>query len=424
MSRTRSRSDSIREDEELRLPRAPGLFRRFWARHPLFADILLALICLFLSLAPAAPYPDPSLPEGTYITLNIATLAMVAIGCSTLLWRRRAPLGPFLAAVILGTVGLFTGMSGGIILLLVACYGVAVYRSARLAWICYGIGAAWFLGFTTVLMLTGATVLQVGLDTALSYVALGLIGTLVGVNVGDRKRYLLAIIDRSRQLLIERDQQAQLAAASERARIAREMHDIVSHSLTVIVALSEGAAATPDREQARKAAASAADTARGALTEMRSMLGVLRDDESPLPLAPMQPVPARDTVETAQRAGYPATLTVVGQAEVSPAVAHAIGRIVQEGVTNAMRHAPTAKTITVRLEYTTETVTIEIVNDGVTGEVGSDGFGVRGLSERAAHVHGTVRSAPADGGRWVLRAVLPTSGSTPAARREKMEDDG
>lgn len=422
MSRTRSRSDSVREDEELRLPRAPGLFRRFWARHPLFADILLALICLFLSLAPAAPYPRAALPEGTYIAINIATLVMVAVGCSTLLWRRRAPLGPFVAAVILGTVGLFTGMSGGIVLLLVACYGVAVYRSARLAWICYGIGAAWFLGLTTLLLLTGATVLQVGLDTALGYVALGLIGTLVGVNVGGRKRYLLAIIDRSRQLLIERDQQAQLAAASERARIAREMHDIVSHSLTVIVALSEGAAATPDREQARKAAASVADTARGALTEMRSMLGVLRDDESPLPLAPMQPVPARDTVETAQRAGYPATLTVVGQEEVSPAVAHAIGRIVQEGVTNAMRHAPTAKSIDVRLEYAADTVVITIVNDGVSGEIGSDGFGVRGLSERAAHVHGTVRSAPADGGRWVLRAVLPASGSVPVVRPQMMGD--
>lgn len=422
MSRTRSRSDSVREDEELRLPRAPGLFRRFWARHPLFADILLALICLFLSLAPAAPYPRTALPEGTYIAINIATLVMVAVGCSTLLWRRRAPLGPFVAAVILGTVGLFTGMSGGIVLLLVACYGVAVYRSARLAWICYGIGAAWFLGLTTLLLLTGATVLQVGLDTALGYVALGLIGTLVGVNVGGRKRYLLAIIDRSRQLLIERDQQAQLAAASERARIAREMHDIVSHSLTVIVALSEGAAATPDREQARKAAASVADTARGALTEMRSMLGVLRDDESPLPLAPMQPVPARDTVETAQRAGYPATLTVVGQEEVAPAVAHAIGRIVQEGVTNAMRHAPTAKAIDVRLEYATDTVAITIVNDGVSGEIGSDGFGVRGLSERAAHVHGTVRSAPADGGRWVLQAVLPASGSVPVVRPQTMGD--
>lgn len=424
MSRTRGRSDSIREDEELRLPRAPGLFRRFWARHPLFADVLLTLLCLFLSLTPAAPIAASSLPEATYIALNIATLTMVVIGCSTLLWRRRAPLGPFIAAVILGTVGLFTGMSGGIVLLLVACYGLAVYRSSRTAWICYGIGAAWFLGLTGLLMLSGATVLQVGLDTALGYVALGLIGTLVGVNVGGRKRYLAAVIDRSRQLLIERDQQAQLAAASERARIAREMHDIVSHSLTVIVALSEGAAATPDREQARKAAASVADTARSALTEMRAMLGVLRDDQSPLPLAPMQPAPPRDTVEGAQRAGYPATLTVIGQAEVSPAVAHAIGRIVQEGVTNAMRHAPTATAISVRLEYTAETVTIDIVNDGVSGTIGSDGFGVRGLSERALHVHGTVRSAPADGGRWVLHAVLPAAGNTPTANEDTTEEDG
>ncbi len=77
-------------------------------------------------------------------------------------------------------------------------------------------------------MLTGVIVMQNGLDTALSYIVLGLIGTLIGVNVGGRKRYLSAVIDRSRQLLVERDQQAQLAAASERARIAREMHDIVS----------------------------------------------------------------------------------------------------------------------------------------------------------------------------------------------------
>ncbi|PQZ52868.1 MULTISPECIES: sensor histidine kinase [unclassified Microbacterium] len=423
MSRTRSRSDSIREDEELRLPRAPGLFRRFWTRHPLFADILLTLICLLLSFTEAVPITASSLPEPTSVALNIAAGVVVAIGCSTLLWRRRAPLAPFVAAVVLGTAGLFSGTLAGLFLLLLACYGLAVYRSSRAAWTCFGIGSAWFLGLTTLLILTGSTMLQAGINTALGYVALGLIGTLVGVNVGGRKRYILAVIDRSRQLLIERDQQAQLAAASERARIAREMHDIVSHSLTVIVALSEGAAATPDREQARKASTSVADTARAALTEMRSMLGVLRDDETPLPLAPMQPVPPRDTVEAAQRAGYPATLTVIGRTDVSPAVAHAIGRIVQEGVTNAMRHA-SAKAITVHVEYTDTTVTIEIVNDGVTGEVGSDGFGVRGLSERALHVNGTVRSAPADGGRWVLRAVLPASGSAPATQAETMEDDG
>jgi signal transduction histidine kinase len=423
VSRTRSRSDSIREDEELRLPRAPGLFRRFWARHPLFADILLTLLCLFLSLAPAGRYVDESVPESTYIAINIATLSMVVIACSTLLWRRRAPLAPFIAAVILGTVGLFTGLSSGIILLLAACYGLAVYRSSRAAWTCFGIGAVWFLLLSGLLMLTGAIVMQNGLDTALSYIVLGLIGTLIGVNVGGRKRYLTAVIDRSRQLLVERDQQAQLAAASERARIAREMHDIVSHSLTVIVALSEGAAATPDREQARRAATHTADTARAALTEMRAMLGVLRDDTSPLPLAPMMPASPRDTVEAAQRAGYPAKLTVSGHAEVSPAVAHAIGRIVQEGVTNAMRHAPTASAISVRLDYTPDSVTVEIVNDGAAGPVGTEGFGLRGLAERAAHVRGRVRSTPSGGGRWVLHAVLPTA-TAASTQDESMEDEG
>ncbi|WP_262003869.1 sensor histidine kinase [Microbacterium sp. Mcb102] len=424
MSRTRSRSDSIREDEELRLPRAPGLFRRYWARHPVFADVLLTLFCLFLSLAPAGRFVDESVPESAYIALNIATVAMVVVACSTLLWRRRAPLVPFFAAMILGTASLFTGPSSGTILLLVACYGLAVYRSSRTAWTSYGIGAVWFLLLSGLLMLTGVIVMQNGLDTALSYIVLGLIGILIGVNVGGRKRYLSAVIDRSRQLLVERDQQAQLAAASERARIAREMHDIVSHSLTVIVALSEGAAATPDREQARRAAIHTADTARAALTEMRAMLGVLRDDDSPLPLAPMKPAPPRDTVEAAQRAGYPATLTVAGQAEVSPAVAHAIGRIVQEGVTNAMRHAPTASAITVRLEYTPDSVTIDIVNDGATGGIGTEGFGLRGLAERAAHVQGSVESAPTDGGRWVLRAVLPTKAAAPAPQDESTEDDG
>lgn len=90
-----------------------------------------------------------------------------------------------------------------------------------------------------------------------------------------------------------------------------------------------------------------------------------------------------------------------------------------------MRHAPTAESISVRLEYTSDAVTIEIVNDGVSGAIGSDGFGIRGLSERAAHVHGTVQSAPAGGGRWVLRAVLPASGARPShgPRRERKRDD-
>lgn len=412
MSRTRSRSDSIREDEELRLPRPPGLFRRFWARHPVVADVLLTGLCILLTLTPAARLDD-RLPPPWAMTLAVLWPAAVIAACATLLWRRRVPLVPAIAAYALDVFFLLSDSPGGSPLLLIAGFSLAVYGSSRAAWTAFGWGLAAVSTVAGMVLLSGMITLQSGLNTVLSTVVLGLIGTLIGVNVGNRKRYLDAVIDRSRQLLVERDQQAQLAAAAERARIAREMHDIVSHSLTVIVALSEGAAATADHAQARAAASTAAETARSALAEMRAMLGVLRDDDSPLPLAPVEPTPPRETVEAAQRAGYPVTLTVTGSAEVPPTVAHALGRIVQEGVTNAMRHAPGASTIDVSIAYSADAVTIDVLNDGVSGGlVGSGGFGLRGLSERATHVHGDLHSGPDGPGRWRLRARLPLAPPT------------
>lgn len=423
MSRTRSRSDSIREDEELRLPRAPGVLRRFWARHPLSADIIIAAVCLLLTLSTAGGVRDTSPSPLAPIHLVLLSVAAVT-ACVTLLWRRRAPLVGFVAAFVLESLFLFGLRPGGSPLILVSCYALAVYGSSRAAWTGLAIGVGGMAVLASSLTLSGAITLQAGIDSLLNCVVPGLLGTLIGVNVGERKRYLAALIDRSRQLLVERDQQAQLAAAAERARIAREMHDIVSHSLTVIVALSEGAAATPDREQARAAAASSAETARGALSEMRSMLGVLRDVDSPLPLSPMAPTPPHETVAAAQRAGFPVTLAVSGSADPAPAVMHAIGRIVQEGVTNAMRHAPTASVIAVRVAYAAERVTVEVVNDGVSGPVNTDGFGLRGLAERAAHVNGIIRSMPEVGGRWVLRAELPLSGTAAVTEPTSMRETG
>lgn len=412
MTRNRSRSPSVREDEGLRLPRPPGVLRRFWARHPVVADVLIALVCLLLSLVPAGIITrDMPVPLAIGVAIVVPTAVVAA--CATLLWRRRRPLVPFVTSFALEAAFLFALQPIGSPLLLVTCYSLAVYRSSRAAWTGFGIALASLTAFAGLLTLAGVITLQIAANAVIMSLVLGLIGTLIGVNVGGRKRYLAAVIDRSRQLLVERDQQAQLAAAGERARIAREMHDIVSHSLTVIVALSEGAAATPDREQARSAASSAAETARSALTEMRAMLGVLRADDSPLPLAPLEPTPPQETVVHAQRAGYPVTLSVTGGAELSPAVAHAVGRIVQEGVTNAMRHAPGATSIAVRLIYTADAVIVEVVNDGVTGAVGTSGFGLRGLAERAAHAGGRIVSEPFDGDRWMLRAELPLT--TPPA---------
>jgi signal transduction histidine kinase len=418
---TRSRSTAVREDDELRLPRPPGIIRRFWARHPIAADVIIAVICLFLGIAPATVFDAYETTTGRGLTavnqsavaVNIAITVLVIAACALLLRRRQWPVVAFVASYAVAVGYLFLLNPAGGALLLVTSYTLAVYRSTRAAWVGLGIGMGALTLVSLILQFTGAITLQVALNGIFGQLTLALIGTLVGVNIGGRKRYIEAVIDRSRQLLIERDQQAQIAAASERARIAREMHDIVSHSLTVIVALSEGAAATADQHRARDAATAAAATARGALTEMRSMLGVLRDADSDLPLAPSAPVPPHVTVAAAQNAGYPVTLSITGEANAAPSVAFAIGRIVQEGLTNAMRHAPRASKIAVRIDYSTDPIVVEIHNDGVSGPIGTTGFGLRGLGERATHVNGTVHSAPAGENRWMLRAELPAASDSP-----------
>lgn len=423
MSNSSSRSDSVREEEELRLPRPPGVIRRFWARHPVFADVLIAVICLFLAVAPAtlfttyrpAPGGGVTIIDPPPVVANIAVITAVVIASALLLRRRQWPLVAFIAAYVVAFTYLFLWEPAGGPLLIVTSYALAVYRSTRAAWVGLAIGIGSLTVVSFLLERSGTITLQMALNGILGQLALALIGTLIGVNVGGRKRYLEAVIDRSRQLLVERDQHAQLAAVAERARIAREMHDIVSHSLTVVVALSEGAAATHDQERARHASTTAADTARGALAEMRSMLGVLRDGESDTPFAPPEPVAPHATVAAAQQAGFPAILSTKGDRLVAPAVDYAIGRIVQEGITNVMRHAPGASRIAVRIDYSADPVVIEIDNDGAHGHVGTSGYGLRGLSERAAHVNGTVRSGPVDAGRWMLYAELPTGIATQIA---------
>ncbi len=369
--------------------------------------MLIALLCLLLSLTPAMRI-NPGLPAAFSMLMAVLLPAAVVGACVTLFWRRRAPLVPFVASFAVEAAFLFIDMPVGTPLVLATCYALAVYRSTAFAWKGFAIALAALTVFAGLLTLTGVISLQIAANSVVSSLALGLIGTLIGVNIGGRKRYLAAVIDRSRQLLVERDQQAQLAAAAERARIAREMHDIVSHSLTVIVALSEGAAATSDPAQARAASTAAAETARSALTEMRSMLGVLRADDDSLPLTPLEAPSPHETVATAQRAGYPVSLTVTGTADLPLAVTHAVSRIVQEGVTNAMRHAPALTTIVVRLVYDTGGVTVEVTNDGASATTETPGFGLRGLSERVAHVNGRITSGPSEGGHWVLHAEIPT----------------
>ncbi|MFT4228849.1 MAG: histidine kinase [Microbacterium sp.] len=410
MRTRRSRGSDVLDDAELRLPRPPGVIRRYWARHPLFADVLIALVCLLLSSASfsTATYdPRTGTPTPFSPVSSVSAVVLILASCGALLVRRRSPLVP-LALALLAQVMMVPTPSASIApTLAVAVYSVAVYRSNRMCWLGYAIASGAVALVAAITAAAGLITLQAAVNAVLETVVTALFGALVGVNVGNRKRYLAAIIDRSRQLLVERDQRAQLAAAEERARIAREMHDIVSHSLTVIVALAEGAAATSDIPRAREAMDAAATTARDALTEMRATLGVLRDGGASAPLRPAEPVTPQESVAAAQRAGYPATLTVSGDPVAPPSVRYAVSRIVQEGLTNAMRHAPDATTIHVRIDHAPDRVRIEVANDGVTAGAHAPGFGIRGLAERAAQVGGTLHSGAIGGGRWLLHADLP-----------------
>ncbi|WP_307858544.1 sensor histidine kinase [Microbacterium flavescens] len=400
-------------EDDLRLPRPPGVIRRFWERHPLTTDIVIAVLALLLSFPAVAA--SSSVTDGLSGWGAAVAIGLSAIACVGLVWRRRRPVLVFVVSMLptlVVEVGFAAAVSGPASL--IALYSIAVYRGVRACWIALGVACGVLalngLGYS----LFDPADASVYINLAVTTIVGLLVAALVGVNVGNRRRYLEALIDRSRQLVVERDQQAQLAAAAERTRIAREMHDIVSHSLTVVVALAEGAVATPDTERAREASRAVAATARDALTEMRVMLGVLRTDtaDADAPLGPLLDASLHDIVAAARGAGAPVTLTVTGQPTVPTAHRLAVLRIVQEGITNAMRHAPDASYVRVTTEYSDEGIRITVENDGAR-EVDAAtvaGWGLTGLRERVANIGGTLTAGPSGPSTWRLTAEIPPEG--------------
>lgn len=338
-----------------------------------------------------------------------ATVILLALACVCLMLRRRHPLLAFSVAAIGAIVGMPAGGGIGIVVLVVAAYSVAVYRSSRTGILAAVTAAVLSAAAALVTASTGAMSLQASLNAFFSLGTALLVSTLVGVNIGNRKRYVAAILDTSRQLWEEREHHARLAASAERTRIAREMHDVVSHSLTVVVALAEGATATSDADRSRAATARIATTARGALDEMRAMLGVLRDETDPeAPLVPLDADAVGSAVAAARSAGLPVTLRTTGPPITERHARLAVARVVQEGLTNVLRHAPQARTVEVAITRTSTATVVEVVNDGVAAAPSGGGFGLRGLHERAARLGGTARAGLRADGRWHVRLEIPT----------------
>jgi len=234
----------------------------------------------------------------------------------------------------------------------------------------------------------------------------------VGLYVSTRRAYLAELSDRAGRLERERDQNSALAAAVERARIAREMHDSVAHHLTMIVALSDGALAAVTRAPAQAADAirDVSRTAREALAETRRLLGVLRDDSGeelrqPLPgLADLD-----DLLGRVRAAGLPVRYERRGvHPDLPPGVQLAVFRLVQEALTNTMKHAGPGASAAVRLQLTPREVHVEVDDDGTghAGEPGVPGGGLTGMRERISAFGGELECGPRDPRGWRVTARL------------------
>ncbi len=250
--------------------------------------------------------------------------------------------------------------------------------------------------------------------------ALGVASAVLAISIRERRALLATLEERAARLEFERDQEGRLGAAAERARIAREMHDIVSHNLTVMIGLADGATyalqASPDTAASAMQRVSA--TGRQALGEMRRLLGVLRDEPSAEPLEP-QPGLDRldDLLARVEAAGVPVSIEIKGNPhELSGGVQLAVFRVAQEALTNTLKHAgrPAAARLALRIANGRVELVVTNTGIGVAGP-GAGGRGLRGMRERAAAYGGTLEAGPLPEGGW--RVYLSIAADVDAAVR-------
>src|SRR5579863_9962188 len=335
-------------DAAARSPRYAGAVAAVYAwlsRHPRLVDGALALLLAVLGTGPLLHHTHPLL---LVISISLVMLAAVV-------FRRQNPVAAFCAAVVAGAVQVMfgSGPSGTDLAIPVLLYTLAAYRPRRVS---------------------------------LAGLAICLAGSFVGVLVwvhGDsmryRRGYYAALEERAARLEREWDAQAQIAAATERARIARELHDVIAHNLSVMVVQADGAGYALDSNpaQARQALQAISRTGRQALSEMRRLLGLLRSGDSRTGMAPQPGLgQLRELVEQARDAGMSVSLTLYGAPRpLSEGAELAAYRVVQESLTNTRKHGGLAAAAAITMSYEPDGLLLRMTDDGLGGGAASDGIG-------------------------------------------------
>ncbi|MEU4383665.1 histidine kinase [Promicromonospora sp. NPDC023805] len=333
---------------------------------------------------------------------------LLATAAGILLARRRWPLTVLIVAALAGALSALTqpGLGFPTLPFAVALYTVASRQTTARTVIGYGAAMAVAMLATVPYSLSGIRPQLGSLMEPVSLIALA-----AGFLVRSRR-------DHTRWLTETMNQRIEHAALTERTRIAAEMHDLVAHSLTVIVALANGAtsAAQKHPERSREAVEQIAAVGRDALGDMHRTLALLRDADAGLDANlhySGDNLPAlEELAEGFRGAGLPVTLTRTGPAlPADAAIRQAVYRITQESLTNTLRHAHGPTGATVAIDHGDGVVVLTITDDGgpVTRQ-GTPGHGLVGIRQRAAAHGGDAESGPLPGGGWRTRAVLSTAG--------------
>ncbi|MDQ8044452.1 MAG: histidine kinase [Solirubrobacteraceae bacterium] len=380
--------------------RANALLTQLWAwcrerRWTIDALIVIAIVGLGSVRAPDSLH-------------DLAAWSFTLALALPLMWRTQYPVGVFAGiAAIAAWQWALDVRAFGDAALLVALYTVAAKRPVRVT-----LAAAAVLEFGIVIAIARWHFDFDPVDMAVALSGLVVAAAVLGVNVQNRQALLASLEERAARLEAERDQQGRLSAAAERARIAREMHDIVAHNLSVMIALADGATYAlkdaPDRSE--EAMRKASSTGRRALTEMRRLLGVLREDEPGGERTPQPGIDQLDAlVDQVRSAGLPTTYRVTGTPpeEPSAGLGLAVYRIVQEALTNALKHGGPGAEATISASWDGPRLDLQITNTGqITPPAGDTGGGLRGMRERAAVYDGTVEAGPLPEGGWQVVATL------------------
>ena len=389
-------------------------------RHPLAADSILA--GLLTGLAVAALWRAPVPVHGS--APNAFGTVLVCLATLPVALRRRAPIAVLAAVCVPQFVVDVIGFANlGWLVVMIALYTVAAHTNGSER----AIAARLFVVSALPLLIAGLALHRLDVsDLVASFVFL--VGAFVlGDNIQRRQLHIAELAHRAEHAERERELIAQQRAQEERSRIARELHDVVAHSVSLMI-IQAGAARrsiVTAPAQAEAALRTLESTGRNAMDELRRVLGVLRTQSADG--GGLAPQPSLGDVRALVTGDptLPVELTEHGTAptDIPSSVGLSLFRVVQEALTNVRKHAGHVRIVTVKLTYAPDRVDVHIADDGrgASVAINEDGHGLVGMRERMALCGGTVTAGPRPGGGWQVRASAPLA-QAPSADRSRPAD--